>query len=177
MLLVALALATTASIAAPAGATLPSAADALAFGKRWQAGATDEAKLVAAMPPPVWFGVDVSDRDYLNDHCEAWGNRHRLTPAAHAAPLAACVSRVMAARTTDAIAVAPLARAARRLPRAARDQLRSLEKTHRFVTITHAATSEDPDRFDAVLAVTAAEGAPRLTAMFVRIQIHSMDGE
>jgi hypothetical protein len=179
----------------PAG-TLPTEEAALAFATRWRA-AVDAldcarskkdfevhctgAELPAAMPPPVWFGVAISDLEHLHESCEAWGKKGALT-AVESGPayerLTVCVAVTLEPRMSAPFSVAPFAKATARFAKKPREQLRALEKTHRFVTIRHAPTSEDPDRFDLVLAITGSDdGKPRLTAMYSRRVVASIDGE
>jgi len=178
------------------GASQPTEAVALAFAESWRAavGAEDCARsktdfevhcagerLAAAMAPPIWFGVDVSDKDYLNDACRTWG-RHRELARVDAGPghdlMRVCIDAMMDARMTAPMGGVAFAKIAKRLPRHVRDALGPLDPTHRFVLIHHTPTSGDPNRFDLVLAITNdATGAARLTALFVQVVIPPMDGE
>lgn len=132
------------------------------------------------MPSPVWAGVDVSDPEHVHESCAPWSRGKKLgrvdAGAAHD-QLRVCLAVMMEPRLTEPIAVLPFAKLASRLRGPARDQLRALEKTHRFVSVAHKATSEDPDRFDLVLAVTSVDDQPRLTALFMRLVVHSIEGE
>jgi hypothetical protein len=177
------------------GAVLPSTEAALALAQEWRVATLAEQcergkdfvlrcagpRLPRAMPAPVWFGIEVNDKDHVGGECEKWGAGHRLAKVeseADYALLRACLAIKMDARKSDPMQLVSLAQVAKRLPKPARRQLRALEKTHRFVAISHRPTSPDPDRFDLVLAITGdTDGKARLGALFMAIVVSLPDGE